>query len=94
MKWSVESARTETGWLADKLDYSDTVNQAYLNEIRQLLQPAGSDTQLEQAKVATGLMLKEMEGYAEARVMTSNFLTATLPYLSIFDICKNTTYCI
>jgi len=67
VKWSVDSARTETGWIADKIDFANTVSTAYLKEIRTMLMDQSKSTSLvEGTQVASGMMLKELAGYAEA----------------------------
>ena len=74
MKWSVEAARTETGWLADKMDYSHAINVAYLQDIHNVLtgQTQGTEEQLvEQAAIATSKIFEEMQGYAEARAQSA-----------------------
>ncbi|CAE8614700.1 unnamed protein product [Polarella glacialis] len=65
MKWSVDANRVETGWLGDKIDYSDGVSTKYLQEILQNLN--GEKAQLLQgARVATESMLAELSGFAKA----------------------------
>ncbi|CAK8997764.1 unnamed protein product [Durusdinium trenchii] len=39
VQWSVDAARTETGWLGEKLDYMHTISSAYLAHIYDLLRP-------------------------------------------------------
>ncbi len=49
-------------------DYANTVSTAYLKEIRTMLMDQSKSTSLvEGAQVASGMMLKELAGYAEAR---------------------------
>lgn len=70
MKWSVEAAHTESGWLADKMDYSHVINVAYLQDIHNMLTgltgPQGEGQLIERAAIATSKMFEEMQGYAEA----------------------------
>ena len=70
VKWSAEAARTETGWLGDKLDYMHAINTAYLQEIHTMLTEQGSDQDqealLQNTKILTDSMLQELAGYAEA----------------------------
>lgn len=63
VKWSVDAARTETGWLADKLDYMHAINFAFLSDIKNKLTP---ETGLQEVKKTTERMFDEMQGYAEA----------------------------
>lgn len=63
VKWSVDAVRTETGWLADKLDYMHAINFAFLPDIRDKMTP---ETGLQEVKKTTERMFDEMQGYAEA----------------------------
>ena len=83
MKWSVEAAHTESGWLADKMDYSHVINVAYLQDIHNMLTgltgPQGEGQLIERAAIATSKMFEEMQGYAEAAKKSQSCCAATQP---------------
>ncbi|CAE7490946.1 unnamed protein product [Symbiodinium pilosum] len=69
VKWSVESARVDIGWIGDKLDYMHAINTAYLQEIHNMVtqqSQADKDSLLQSAKAATDAMFVELAGYAQA----------------------------
>ena len=67
VKWSVDTARGETGWLADKLDYMHAINTAYLQQIHDFLAPSlDQQKALKGMRMATDSMFEELSGYASA----------------------------
>jgi len=73
VKWSVESNRLETGWLGDKMDYSDAQNSIYFKEIlKQLGDLSGAKSQkLLLVERASEAMFKEMAEMAQAASLQS-----------------------
>ncbi|CAE7472430.1 unnamed protein product, partial [Symbiodinium sp. CCMP2456] len=68
VKWSVDSARAETGWLGDKLDYMHVINTAYLKEIHTMLTQSASEDEsglLQATQASTDAMFAELSGFAQ-----------------------------
>ena len=66
-------------------DYANTVSTAYLKEIRTMLQ-SKSTSLVEGTQVASGMMLKELAGYAEARICCRDFFGVyKLQYLHLYS---------
>lgn len=65
VRWSVESSKTDMGWLADKIDHSQKVSSLYLKEIMSKMK-AGDSLLMSTTQAATHSMLQELNGFAEA----------------------------
>lgn len=66
-------------------DHANTVSTAYLKEIRTMLQ-SKSTSLVEGTQVASGMMLKELAGYAEARICCRDFFGVyKLQYLHLYS---------
>lgn len=68
-------------------DYANTVSTAYLKEIRTMLMDQSKSTSLvEGTQVASGMMLKELAGYAEARICCGVLeSTSCNTYISVYS---------
>eukprot|EP00933_Yihiella_yeosuensis_P040876 TRINITY_DN3528_c0_g1_i11.p1 TRINITY_DN3528_c0_g1~~TRINITY_DN3528_c0_g1_i11.p1 ORF type:complete len:1502 (-),score=330.55 TRINITY_DN3528_c0_g1_i11:334-4839(-) len=73
VKWSVESNRLETGWLGDKMDYSDAHNSIYFKEIIKMLGDLKASKSQKALLVerASQAMFKEMSEMAQSASLQS-----------------------